>query len=58
MTNEQIKQAINQLPKEETFSRCYKAFEGGIRLISKMKDGYEVRYNVIFEGNNVRLVRF
>lgn len=59
MTEKQLKQAKSQLPDGEKFCRAYKAFEGGIRLISKKKDGTETRYNVVFDADwNVRLEKF
>ena len=39
MTEKQMKQIQSQLPKDEKINRCYRAFEGGIRLISKKADG-------------------
>jgi hypothetical protein len=59
MTEQQLKQAKSQLPEGEKFDRAYSAYEGGIRLISKTKDGREFRYKVIFEADgNVRIERF
>ena len=49
MTEKQLKQAISKLPEGETFSRVYRAFEGGIRLISADRNGAERRYRVVFD---------
>lgn len=53
MTEKQWKQIESQLPQGEKIDRCYTAFEGGIRVITKNADGFEIRYNVSFdaEGN-------
>ena len=53
MTEKQMYQIESQLPKGEKIDRCYTAFEGGIRVITKNADGFETRYNVSFdaEGN-------
>lgn len=59
MTEKQIKQAKSLLPKDEKFCRAYKAYEGGIRLVSIKADGTETRYKVIFDaGWNVTLEKF
>ena len=59
MTEKQIKQIEKQLPQGEKIDRMYKAFEGGIRVITKNTDGWEIRYKVHFEAdNNVRIERF
>ena len=59
MTEKQLKQAKSQLPQVEKFDRTYRAFEGGIRLISKKADGTETRYKVIFDADdNVRIEKF
>lgn len=52
MTEKQLQQAKNQLPQDERFDRCYSAFEGGIRLISKKADGTETRYKVHFDADD------
>ena len=52
MTDKQLKQIIAQLPEGERFSRAYAAFEGGIRVISKNKQGVETRYNVSFDADD------
>ena len=49
MTEKQLQQAISKLPEGETFSRVYRAFEGGIRLISTERNGAEHRYRVVFD---------
>ena len=49
MTEKQIKQVKAQLPEGERFDRAYRAFEGGIRVISRDKDGNEYRYTVHFD---------
>ncbi len=53
MTEKQMKQIQSQLPQGEKIDRMYTAFEGGIRVITKNTDGFEIRYNVSFdaEGN-------
>ena len=59
MTEKQIKQIENQLPQGEKIDRMYKAFEGGIRVITKNADGCEIRYNVSFDADdNVSIKRF
>ena len=59
MTNKQLQQVISQLPEGEHFDRAYSAFEGGIRVISKDKRGYEYRYNVSFDAeDNASIKRF
>ena len=59
MTEKQLKQAMSQLPEGERFDRAYRAFEGGVRLISKKADGTETRYKVLFDSEgNVSLERF
>jgi hypothetical protein len=59
MTDKQLRQAKSQLPQDEKFSRCYSAYEGGIRLISRKADGTEVRYKVSFDGDdNAVIERF
>lgn len=49
MTEKQIKQVKAQLPEGERFDRAYRAFEGGIRVISRDKSGNEYRYTVHFD---------
>jgi len=59
MTEKQIKQIEKQLPQGEKIDRMYKAFEGGIRVITKNADGCEIRYNVSFDADdNVSIKRF
>ena len=59
MTEKQLKQIKNQLPEGEKFARAYTAFEGGIRVITKNTDGYEIRYNVSFDSDdNASIKRF
>ena len=59
MTDKQLKQAESQLPQGERFDRAYRAYEGGIRLISKTADRHEFRYKVLFDADdNVRIERF
>lgn len=52
MTEKQMKQIQNQLPKGEKISRCYRAFEGDIRVITRKPDGSEVRYTVSFNADD------
>lgn len=56
MTEKQLKQAKSQLPQGEKFDRCYSAFEGGIRLISKKADGTETRYKVLFDADDNAII--
>ena len=59
MTDKQLKQIKNQLPKGEKLDRCYAAAEGGIRVISKDAQGRETRYNVSFDADdNASIQRF
>lgn len=59
MTEKQIKQIESQLPQGEKIDRMYSAFEGGIRVITKNADGYEIRYNVSFDADdNASIKRF
>ncbi|SDN78361.1 hypothetical protein [Acetanaerobacterium elongatum] len=59
MTEKQIKQIESQLPQGEKIDRMYTAFEGGIRVITKNADGYEIRYNVSFDANgNASIKRY
>ena len=44
MTDKHIKQIESQLPAGEKIERMYKAFEGDIRVITKDRDGCEIRY--------------
>ena len=58
MTNKQLDQVKAQLPEGEAFNRAYSAYEGGIRVISRDKDGNEYRYAVHFDADdNVTIVR-
>ena len=58
MTEKQIKQVKAQLPEGERFNRVYSAFEGGIRVISRDKEGREYRYAVHFDADdNVTIER-
>lgn len=51
MTEKQLSQAKEILREYgETFLRTYRAFEGDIRVISKNKNGQEIRYTVRFNG--------
>ena len=52
MTEKQMKQIQNQLPKDEKINRCYRAFEGDIRVITRKPDGSEVRYIVSFDADD------
>ena len=52
MTEKQMKQIESQLPKGEKIDRCYTAFEGGIRVITKNTTGFETRYNVSFDSDD------
>ena len=59
MTQKQMQQIKSQLPQGEKILRCYSAFEGGIRVITKNADGYETRYNVSFDADdNASIKRF
>ena len=59
MTEKQIKQIEGQLPQGEEIDRMYRAFEGGIRVISKDANGHETRYNVSFDADdNASIKRF
>ena len=59
MTDKQLKQIKSQLPEGERFDRAYSAYEGGIRVISKTKDGRECRYKVSFDADgNASIERF
>ena len=59
MTEKQMKQIQSQLPKDEKINRCYRAFEGDIRVITRKPDGSEVRYTVSFDADdNVTIRKF
>ena len=59
MTKKQMQQIKSQLPQGEKILRCYSAFEGGIRVITKNADGHETRYNVSFDADdNASIKRF
>jgi len=51
MTEKQLKQVKQQLPEGEHLDRAYSAFEGGIRAISKDRQGHERRYAVRFDAD-------
>lgn len=55
MTYQQIDQINKQLPPGETYDRWYRAFEGGIRVISKDRSGREHRYSATVTDNEIRL---
>ena len=57
MTEKQMKQIQNQLPKDEKINRCYRAFEGDIRVITRKPDGSEVRYIVSFDADDNATIR-
>lgn len=52
MTEKQMKQIESQLPEGEEINRCYRAFEGDIRVITLRLDGSEVRYTVSFDADD------
>ena len=59
MTDKHIKQIESQLPAGETIERMYRAFEGDIRVITKDKNGMEIRYTCILDENlNVTIKKF
>jgi outer membrane usher protein FimD/PapC len=59
MTEKQIKQIENQIPKGEQIDRMYRAFEGDIRVITKNADGRETRYSLSFDSvGNVSIKKF
>lgn len=59
MTEKQIKQIKAQLSQGERIDRMYSAYEGGIRVITKKKDGTEIRYRVHFDAEfNASIERF
>lgn len=57
MTEKQMKQIQSQLPKDEKINRCYRAFEGDIRVITHKPDGSEVRYSVSFDADDNATIR-
>jgi hypothetical protein len=57
MTEKQMKQIESQLPKGEKINRCYRAFEGDIRVITRKPDGSEVRYTVSFDADDNATIR-
>lgn len=57
MTKKQMEQIKGQLPKDEKIDRCYSAFEGGIRVITRKPDDSEVRYNVSFDADDNATIR-
>lgn len=59
MTEKQIQQVKEQLPKGERLDRMYSAFEGGIRVISKDASKQEKRYKAVFDDKgNVTIQPF
>ena len=59
MTDKHIKQIESQLPEGEQIIKMYKAFEGDIRVITKDRDGCEIRYTCILDKDlNVTIKRF
>ena len=52
MTEKQMKQIEIHLPEGEKINRCYRAFEGDIRVITRKPDGREVRYTVSFDADD------
>lgn len=52
MTEKQIKQVKQQLPEGEHLDRVYSAFEGGLRAISKDRNGNERRYEIRFDADD------
>ena len=60
MTEKQLKQIEEQIPKDEKLSRAYRAFEGDMRIITLDKNNNEQRYTVIFDKNtdNVTIKKF
>ena len=52
MTEKQMKQIQSQLLKDEKINRCYRAFEGDIRVATRKPDGSEVRYTVSFDADD------
>ena len=57
MTEKQMEQIQNQLPKGEKINRCYRAFEGDVRVIARKPDGSEVRYTVCFDADDNATIR-
>ena len=57
ITEKQMKQIQSQLPKDEKINRCYRAFEGDIRVITRKPDGSEVRYTVSFDADDNATIR-
>ena len=57
MTEKQMKQIQSQLPKGEKINRCYRAFEGDNRVITRKPDGSEVRYTVSFDADDNATIR-
>lgn len=57
MTEKQMKQIQSQLPKGEKINRCYRAFKGDIRVITRKPDGSEVRYTVSFDADDNATIR-
>ena len=57
MTEKQMKQIEIQLPEGEKINRCYRAFEGDIRVITRKPDGSEVRYTVSFDADDNTTIR-
>ena len=51
MTEKQIEQIRKMLPAGEKLDRMYRAFEGGIRAISKDAAGSEKRYAVRIDAD-------
>ena len=59
MTEKHIKQIESQLPAGEKIERMYRAFEGGIRVITRDANGNEIRYTCILDKDlNVTIKRF
>jgi len=59
MTDKHIKQIESQLPAGEKIERMYRAFEGGIRVITRDANGNEIRYTCILDKDlNVTIKRF
>ena len=52
MTEKQMKQIQSQLPRDEKINRCYRAYEGDIRVTTRKPDGSEVRYTVSFDADD------
>ena len=57
MTEKQMKQIQSQLPEDEKINRCYRAYEGDIRVITRKPDGCEVRYTVSFDADDNTTIR-